>query len=231
VEWRRLQGHLWRLEQQRAIEQERLRIAQDIHDDLGARVTQISLFSAMAQKRDSLPPEARADFGEVSRLTRSLVGALYETVWSVNPENDSLDALANFLCQVGNQLCSEAQLRCRLEVPSLPPSIPLTSQVRHNLIMAVKEAVHNVVKHARASEVRLGIAFDPPRLAITIQDDGAGFDPANHVPGNGLANLRRRLEHIGGECRVESAPGRGTRVTLVLVVPPAPASARTSPDL
>ena len=219
AEWRRIQSRLGRLEQHRAIEQERLRIAQDIHDDLGARVTQISLFSAVAQKRDTLPAEARADFGEVSRLARNLVSALYETVWSVNPENDSLDALANYLCQVGNQLCSEAQLRCRLEVPSLPPSIPLTSQVRHNLIMAVKEAVHNVIKHASASEVRIGIAFAQPMLAVTIQDDGCGFDPEKHVPGNGLGNLRRRMESIGGEFHLESEPGRGTRIRLILAVP------------
>ena len=231
AEGRRMQNQLRRLEQQRAVENERLRIAQDIHDDLGARVTQISLFSAMAQKRESLPPEARADFGEVSRLTRSLVGALYETVWSVNPENDSLDALANFLCQMGNQLCAEAQLRCRLEVPSLPPSLPLTSQVRHNLAMAVKEAVHNTIKHAAATEVRIAIAFEHPRLTISIQDDGRGFDLSRHEPGNGLGNLRRRMESIGGSFQIESTPGEGTRVVLRLEVPTPAATPSVSPSL
>ncbi len=226
ADWRRMQRRLWQLEQQRAIEQERLRIAQDIHDDLGARVTQISLFSAVAQKRGSLPAEARGDFGEVSRMARRLVGALYETVWSVNPENDSLDALANYLCQVGNQLCSEAQLRCRLEVPSLPPSIPLTSQVRHNLIMAVKEAVHNVVKHAHATEVRIGISFSRPQLDIFIQDDGRGFDPQDPVAGNGLGNLRRRMQTIGGGFEIVSATGKGTRIRLGLSVPSDPATPR-----
>ena len=88
-----------RIENQRAMEQERARIAQDIHDDLGARVTQISLLSAVAQGKAHLPEEARADFGKVTQMTRNLVSALYETVWSVNPENDNLEALANYLCQ------------------------------------------------------------------------------------------------------------------------------------
>lgn len=218
--WRRMQRQLQRLEQQHAVERERLRIAQDIHDDWGARVTQISLLSAVAQRKPSLPDEARADFGTISQMTRDLVSALYETVWAVDPENDNLEALANYLCQVGNQLCSQAQLRCRLEVPSSSPNIPLTSQVRHNLIMAVKEAIHNIIKHARASEVHLRIAFEAPVLSVSIHDDGCGFNPATPLPGNGLGNLKRRLDDIGGSFRIESQPGLGTTVRLRLLVRP-----------
>jgi signal transduction histidine kinase len=222
--WRYVLGHRLRLqlqqmEQQRAVDRERLRIAQDIHDDLGARVTQISLQSAVAQRRPSLPDEARADFGTITQTTRELVSALYETVWAVNPENDNLDALANYLCQMGNQLCSQAQLRCRLEVPDAPPSIPLSSHVRHNLIMAVKEAIHNVIKHAHASEVRLRIAVEAPDLTICIQDDGRGFDRAACPPGNGLANLKRRMESIGGNFTIASRLGTGTDVRLRFRVP------------
>jgi signal transduction histidine kinase len=216
--WRRMQRQLQHLEQQRAVDRERLRIAQDIHDDLGARVTQISLLSAVAQGKPSMPPEARADFGTVSQMTRDLVSALYETVWAVNPENDNLDALSNYLCQVGNQLCSQAQLRCRLEVPSASPNIALTSQVRHNLIMAVKEAIHNIIKHAHASEVHLSIALAGSRLSVSIHDDGCGFNPAACPPGHGLVNLERRLRDIGGSFAIESRLGAGTTVSLRLPV-------------
>jgi signal transduction histidine kinase len=216
--WRRLQHRLQLLEQQRAIERERLRIAQDIHDDLGARVTQISLLSAVAQRKPSLSDEARTDFGTVSQMTRDLVSALYETVWAVNPENDNLEALGNFLCQMGNQLCTPANLPCRLEVPDLPSSVPLTSQVRHNLIMAAKEALHNVIKHAHATEVRIRIVFDASELSISIQDDGRGFDPTTTAHGNGLDNLKRRLETIGGTFALKSHPGKGTTVVLRLRV-------------
>ena len=216
--WRRMHLQLQRLEQQRAVDRERLRIAQDIHDDLGARVTQISLLSAVAQRKPSLPDDARADFGTISQTTRELVSALYETVWAVNPENDNLDALASYLCQLGNQLCSQAQLRCRLEVPDLPAQVALSSQVRHNLIMAVKEALHNILKHARASEVRIRINFAASVLSICIQDDGGGFDPASKPPGNGLGHFKRRMEAIGGSLIIESTLAVGTRVTLRLPV-------------
>lgn len=153
--WRRMHLQLQQLEQQRAVDRERLRIAQDIHDDLGARVTQISLLSAVAQRKPSLPDDARADFGTISQTTRELVSALYETVWAVNPENDNLDALANYLCQMSNQYCAQAQLRCRLEIPEMPLGVALSSQVRHNLIMAVRG-------HPQRHQARPGHRGPPP---------------------------------------------------------------------
>lgn len=216
--WRRRRLEMQRLEQHLALDRERLRIAQDIHDDLGARVTQISLLSAVAQGRTSLPEEARTEFGKVSQMTRDLVSALYETVWAVNPENDNLDALVTYLCQMSNQYCAQAQLRCRLEIRETPPGIPLSSQVRHNLIMAVKEAIHNTIKHAHATEVRLRIKFEASELSIDIQDDGCGFEPAARPPGHGLGNLARRLQTIGGSFTIESRLGTGTMVSLRLPV-------------
>src|SRR6266705_1403676 len=116
----RMRAEILRLENQRALEQERLRIAHDIHDDLGARVTQISLLSALAQENASFPEKARADFDKVSKMSRELVSALYETVWAVNPENDNLEALGNYVCQMVKQLCERTPLRCRFHVLDLP---------------------------------------------------------------------------------------------------------------
>ena len=214
----RMRREMVRLENQRALEQERLRIAHDIHDDLGARVTQISLLSAMAHDNTNFPEKARADFDQISRMSRELVSALYETVWAVNPENDNLDALGNFLCQMVNQLCEQGQLRRRLHVLDLPREIQISSQTRHNISMAVKEAVHNVIKHAKASELTLRINLVGRALEISIQDDGAGFDLKRHPAGNGLANMKHRLESIGGRCEIESAPGKGATVRFHLIL-------------
>jgi signal transduction histidine kinase len=207
-----------RLKQQRALEQERLRIAQDIHDDLGARVTQISLLSAVAQGNSALPETARADFDNISRMTRELVSALYETVWAVNPENDNLDALGNYLCQMVNQLCSQGLLRCRLDVVDLPSDIQISSQTRHTVSMAVKEAVHNVIKHAKAAEVNLRVGFTGSVLTVSVQDNGCGFELVNHSTGSGLNNMKRRLADIGGTCRIQSQPGQGTTVEMRLII-------------
>jgi signal transduction histidine kinase len=173
--WHRMRREMVRLKQQRALEQERLRIAHDIHDDLGARVTQISLLSAMAQENPAFPEKARADFDKVSKMSRELVSALYETVWAVNPENDNLEALGNFLCQMVKQLCEQTQLRCRFHVMDLPHQIQVSSQTRHNISLAVKEAVHNIIKHAGASEVTIRMFYSDGFLDVSVHDDGTGF--------------------------------------------------------
>ncbi len=110
-------------DEQRGHEQERVRIAQDIHDDLGARVTQISLVSGLAENDAAFSSKARDEFHRISFMSRDLVSALYETVWAVNPENDNLRAVGNYLCQTITELCTQAQLRCRLNVPPLPRQI------------------------------------------------------------------------------------------------------------
>ena len=218
--WHKIRREMVRLKEQRALEQERLRIAHDIHDDLGARVTQISLLSAMAQENPAFPEKARADFDKVSKMSRELVSALYETVWAVNPENDNLDALGNYLCQMVKQLCERTLLRCRFHVQDLPHEVQVSSQTRHNISLAVKEAVHNILKHARASEVTMRIVFTDGELDVSIHDDGSGFQPADNISGHGLSNMRQRLQKIGGRCLVESKPGHGTTVRMSLRIQP-----------
>lgn len=216
--WHKMRREMVRLKQQRALEQERLRIAHDIHDDLGARVTQISLLSAMSQSNHAFPEKARADFDRISKMSRELVAALYETVWAVSPENDNLEALGSYLSQMANKLCEQTPLRCRFDMMRLPPDVQLSSQTRHNICMAVKEAIHNVIKHARASEITIRMTFADRELHISIQDNGRGFDPQTKTDGNGLSNMRQRLNNIGGQCTVESRPGNGATVSIRILV-------------
>jgi len=216
--WRKIKRQLEAVEKQRAVEQERVRISRDIHDDLGARVTQISLLTSAAQQKQNLSAEAREDFGSVAKMSRELVAALYETVWAVSPENDHLDSLASYLCQLANQMCEQAQLKCRLEVPDFPTDFPVNSQTRHNLVMAVKESIHNTVPHAQASEVLLRVHFQARRLSIDVSDNGRGFDVSARCSGNGVRNIERRMAMIGGRASVKSQMNAGTQVHLELVL-------------
>jgi len=213
---RRVRAGILRLRQERALEQERLRIAQDIHDDLGARITQISLLSGMSQNDPQLPEKARAAFDTISRMSRDLVSALYETVWTVNPENDNLEALGSYLCQMVNQLCQQTQLPCRLHLCELPAGVQVSSHTRHHMTLAVKEAVHNVIKHAQASEIAVRVVWAERELTVSIQDNGCGFSGDSAPVGHGLANMKRRLAELGGSCAVHSEAGRGTTVELRL---------------
>jgi signal transduction histidine kinase len=212
----RMQRTIAGLQQQRLLENERLRIARDIHDDLGARVTQISLLSAMAQSDEAFPERARAQFDKISVISRDLVSALYETVWAVNPENDNLDAMANYLCERITELCDQSQLRCRLHVAELPKNVVVFSRGRHNISMVLKEAMNNIIKHAKASQVNVCVKLDNGTLELSIEDDGCGFPDKRASAGNGLANMKHRMQEIGGDCYIESSPGQGTTIRLKL---------------
>jgi len=214
VLWNRMRREFALLKSQQALERERLRIAHDIHDGLGARVTQISMVSSRAHENHHFPEQARDEFDRISKMSRELVSALYETVWTVDPENDNLDELGNYLCQIVNQLCDQAQFRCRFYVVDLPRDVQVSSQTRHNISMAVQEAVHNVIKHARATEVTITIDFIKGLLAITVRDDGCGFNPQNSLAGHGLVNMKQRLSDIGGTCSIESQPGKGSAIQM-----------------
>lgn len=226
VSRRRYREKLRRLEARRALEQERARIARDIHDDLGASLTRISLLSQPggAMTRDA--QGAAATLAQIHRTARDLTHAMGEVVWAVNPEHDSFDSLANYLSQYAQNFLKTAAIRCRLEMPLQLPQQPVSAELRHNLFLAFKEALNNVAKHAQASEVRIALIPGDSGFELLVADNGRGFGPrtdddpttARHgsspPPGNGLANMRSRLREIGGDCELRSEPGRGTRITF-----------------
>ena len=229
VTTRRLRGALERLERQRAVELDRTRIAKDIHDDLGAGLTQITLLSELARRDPA--HETEAHLGQISDTARELTRAMDEIVWAVNPQNDSLDSLVSYVCKFAQDFLRVAGIRCRLDVPAQLPAQPLAAEIRHNLFLAVKEALNNVVKHAQASEVWLRLGFQGRTLVLTIEDNGLGFGPGGGASpaaggricaGHGLGNLDKRLSAIGGRCAVRSEPGRGTCVELTVVLEAGP---------
>ncbi len=220
IVWRRMKQEMIKLKNQQALEGERLRIAHDIHDDLGARVTQITMVSAMSLHDPTLSEKTREDLNQIKRMSRDLVTALYETVWAVNPEYDNLDALGSYLCQMVNQQCDRTLVHCRLNVSELPHEIQVSSQTRHNIAMVVKEAINNAIKHAKVSEVVMNVTWNDRRLDVSIEDNGCGFDTNNGHHGHGLTNMKQRMQNIGGNCSIESQPGSGTVVRLNLTVKP-----------
>lgn len=217
VTWKKVQGKLLRLEQQHAIERERTRIAQDMHDDLGARLTGILLLSRNAQETNSHEPQGHLE--KISGAVEEAVDNLHAIVWAVNPQNDTLDNLVTYIQQHAQSFLKLSSIRCRFDLPDQLPHWPLPSDLRHNLFMALKEALNNVVKHAQASEVWFRVEIKDATLQFVIEDDGCGFDPGNtSIMSNGLSNMKKRLDQIGGEFEVKSRPGKGTRICLRILL-------------
>jgi signal transduction histidine kinase len=219
ITWKRMQHELERSERRRLVEQERMRIAQDIHDDMGARLTQISLVSSLALR--NTPPDS-ANFGELKRLDRAareVAASLDEIVWAVNPVHDTLEGLGSYISQHVTEIVAGNPMRCRLDIPALLPARFVSSRTRHHFLMAVKEAISNALRHSGGTEVRVRLEFTDPSLTVSILDDGGGFDVGASAPGNGIGNMQSRLASLGGTCAIRSAPADGTSVTLTVTLP------------
>jgi signal transduction histidine kinase len=213
---RRLRRRLRALEHERAVERERARIAQNIHDDLGASLTHISLLTQAALAENT--PER---LNRIYDATREITRSLDEIVWAVNPRHDTVESFAEYLASNAQRFLHAANLRCRLDLPAELPNIPLSSQARHHLFLCCREALNNIVKHAQATSVSIALALHEGRLSVVITDDGIGFRPpadgeASNAPSrNGVRNLHDRMAEAGGRCVIGRGPnGRGTAVSL-----------------
>ena len=158
---------------------------------------------------------------QISQTARETTRSLDEIVWAINPSNDTLDGLINYACKYAQEYLALAGLRYRAEVPAQLPAIPIPPEVRHNVFLAFKEAVNNVVKHARASEVWIRLRLQTGNFVLSIEDNGCGLgglDAQAAQTRNGLRNMRKRMEDIGGQFEAGPASGRGTAIRLTVPV-------------
>jgi signal transduction histidine kinase len=217
VSFRRLRLRLQILGQDAAVQKDRARIANDLHDDLGSHLSQIAMLSELALSDFKKPAQAREHIDQIFRTARTVTRSLDEIVWAVNPRNDNLDRFAAHLCTFAPEYLRAAGISCRLDVPLEIPSSPLPANVRHQLYLGFKEALHNVIKHAGATEVWVRISIGNRELAVVIEDNGRGFQAESGTAAgeDGLANLRQRMIEVGGRFEQHSQPGRGTRTALI----------------
>lgn len=215
AERRKYQQRLRRAEQESALERERARIAQDLHDELGSSLTRISLLSGLLQAEKGNPQQVAAHAEKIAHAANQTVRSLEEIVWAVRPGSDTLQSLVDYITHFAGELFAGSPTRCRLDVPDDVPAQPLPPDVRHNIFLIVKETLTNILKHAAATEAQLQIKITPPLLEIVVADNGRGFDANAAVTEgqrNGLRNLHRRAEAVGGDLNLTSTPGQGTRV-------------------
>jgi signal transduction histidine kinase len=202
---------------QRLLQLQRARIARDIHDDLGARLTQLVLLGELAQ--NELPAESgtRRQIDQICAKARELGHAMDEVVWAVSSRRDTLRDFATYVCKYAQLYLKDTPVRCRLDVEMDLPPIPFDLAIRRNLLLAVKEAISNVAKHSGASEVYLRIHRENAGLRVEVEDNGQGLDVTQADPArNGLLNMSQRMTEAGGEFAVTSAPGLGCRLSFYL---------------
>ncbi len=215
---RRMQRELDDMERQHAVERERSRIAQDIHDDVGASLSRIAILSQTARNQLENTQSAVAVLSHIYGTARSVTRALDEIVWAVNPKHDTLDSLVDYMGRFAHDFLSAADVRCRLDLPVEVPSWYLSAEVRHNVFLTFKEALNNLVKHAEATEARVHIEVCENGFTIELKDNGRGLPEeasSGRVKfGNGLTNMRERMARIGGNCEFVSQAEAGTKIVF-----------------
>jgi signal transduction histidine kinase len=166
----------------------------------------------------------RPALDQLSHKAKVVVGALDEIVWAVNPREDTLRSLVDYLAAFAREFLDTAGIPLRTDIPRNVPDLPLDATVRHGLFLAAREALNNLVKHSKATQARLAVQFDHNGLVIRIEDNGRGFSQEWEAKGYGVANLRERMKSCGGDCSITSAPDEGVTVTLTLplLADPAP---------
>ena len=201
-ERRKFHLRLERSETQRALEAERRRIARDLHDELGARLTSIAIKGETAMQGEELSVNAKPVIGALISDVRHLIHATEEVIWATDPENDSVSNLTSFLGDYLERFLAPTGIGYRLQVTSELPSIDVLAQARHNLLLAVKEALNNSIRHAKPTLIRMQIEVHGAWLKVIITDNGEGFDAdAPRGTGRGLANIRSRMELLHGNGR------------------------------
>ena len=218
VEKRKAQRRLRRMEQERALEQERHRIAQDLHDEMGAKLCRISFLSEHAQRDDGAPGEVRNQINTIADASRELLHTLDEIVWAVNPHNDTLEHVASYINQYAQNYFHNTGIACELDMPDQFDPHPISSQARHHLFLAVQEAFTNILKHSGATRARVAMTRVGSHFEIRVEDNGKGLNSATQssTSADGLRNMRERLEAVGGQCYIDSTSDGGTKIRFAL---------------
>ncbi|EEF60960.1 ATP-binding protein [Pedosphaera parvula] len=209
-------------ERERALEMERSRIARDLHDDLGSSLTEIRVMASTGLRSREADARAFPLFTAIAGKAHSLVSALDVIVWAVDPEANSLQSLADYLSSYAADYLGTANIACRFKIPVSLPATTVNGRMRHDLFLAVKETLHNIVQHSHATEVEFHLRTVKQLLEIDIVDNGLGFDlEAAIEQGHGLKNIPERLARMGGSAQLTSLTGRGTTVSIRLLLPAA----------
>jgi signal transduction histidine kinase/ligand-binding sensor domain-containing protein len=219
ISTQKLHRELQRHKQQQALERERARIARDLHDQLGANLTQVSLLGEMAEADKNAPEEIESHAQQICDTARETTRSLDEIVWAINPANDTLEGIANYCIKYAQEFFALANIRCRVEALAQLPDVPIAPDVRHNVFLAFKESVNNVIKHAQATETHIHLRLNARNFSMEIADNGKGFSASDEKQNrNGLRNMRKRMADIGGNFEIGPAPEKGTLVRLTVPI-------------
>lgn len=192
--------------------QMRLRIASDLHDEIGSDLSSIVMASQMMDMSAQLSPNDRQKLSDIGTTAMHTASKMRDIVWFINPDHDNVDDL--LLKMKGFTLGIMKNMDYEFRAPKSSVTIPLTPEIRRNVLLIYKEVINNIVRHAQATRVEIEVWIVDGQFIMSVSDDGVGFEEQVVKKGEGLRNLKKRASALGGTLKVESYSGKGTNITL-----------------
>jgi signal transduction histidine kinase len=213
-------AHRYRMAQMMALERVRTAIATDLHDDIGASLSQIAILSEVARVGGTGKGRPDEPLERVAALARELVDSMGDIVWSIRSEPHGLDSLVRRMREFALDVLASQGIEFELRTPESAETIPLSLQTRRELFLIFKECIHNVSRHSACTAVKAVLRVVDREIELTVEDNGRGLNPAEKPPGstggNGIPGMRRRAESQGGRMQLTSKPGEGCLVVIQL---------------
>jgi len=207
------------LDRQLMLERERTRIAKDVHDDVGASLTRISILSELVNNNASYPEKIKPWIRQIHDISHEVIQEMTQIIWALNPKNDPLEGLVAYIRRFAIEYFEPGPAKCTFDLPEELPGLLISGEIRRNIYLCLKESLHNIVKHAGAAEIMISMKVNGEGLILKIKDDGKGFDLNNlESNGNGLINMKKRMSVIGGDFLIHSQENEGTEISLVVPI-------------
>jgi len=205
----------YRVEQLLAIERVRTRIAADLHDDIGASLSQVAILSELARGESDTRQEVANILERIATTSRELVESIGDIVWGINPTRDRVGDLLQRMRHFASDTFTGRNIDFTFRAPDAGRDLALAADVRRDLLLVFKEAVNNIARHARCRRAEIDIRIDRDWLVLQVADDGEGLSPSNdRDDGHGLLSMQERATRMNGSLNVETSPGRGTKIVL-----------------
>jgi signal transduction histidine kinase/ligand-binding sensor domain-containing protein len=208
-------AHRLRVARMVALERVRTRIATDLHDDIGASLSQITILTEVLNRRKDLDSStSRTYLSRIADSSRELVDSMADIVWAINPKRDRLSDLVQRMRRFLGDAVTGREIEYTFHAPPEERDLRLGPDVRRQLFLVFKESVNNAVRHSACGRVNVRLTQDGSTLQLEIEDDGKGFDVSQEYDGNGLESIKRRARELGGDLDLDSRPGRGSVVRI-----------------
>ncbi len=203
---------------QSTAENERLRFAKDIHDDLGSGLSKINFLSELMLNHSKTNADVSSNAAAISETSKGLIGNMRDLIWALNPENTTTGDLIAAIREFTSDYLEDFTAELQLNIPANFPDFQIRKECYREVLMTVKESLNNIVKHSAASEIQLGITLNDNVLIINVSDNGIGLTEGKDKSGNGLTNMQARIAAIGGVFSLKSEPNSGTSIRITVPV-------------